>query len=574
MDSELEARVGEWIAGDPDPEAKRELEELLQTRDEGALRACMTPLQFGTAGLRAPVGAGPGRMNRAVIIRTTAGLAAHLVAQTARATDAGESVRRVVVGYDARLTSRQFAEDTAAVFVAAGLETHLFRQYVPTPVLAYAARELEACAAVCVTASHNPAADNGYKVYGANAVQIVSPEDREIEAAIHGAPAACDVPMAPMKGGVPEGSLAVPQTLIDGYFDSVLRLSPRVATPEARLALRVVYTPVHGVGGAFTPRALAAAGFTDVHPVAEQIEPDGRFPTATSPNPEKPEVLRLATTLAQQVGANVVFANDPDADRLAICVSRPGGGYRALTGNAVGVLLADFLLQHAPAKPASLVVSSVPSTPMAESIAAAHDARFAKTLTGFKWIWNTALELEKDGTLEYRFGFEEALGYGVGRAVRDKDGISAAVVFAELVAAARARGKTVWDELGRLYAEHGVWASAQYSHLAERTEDLSSAVAASVANPPSQIGNYRVTAVRDYRTGIDGLPPADIVEFVLGSHGRVMLRPSGTEPKVKVYADFRTEFERHQDVLEQLDAASDVAAQLAEQAAACLQAPA
>lgn len=569
MDPELAGWVREWIDGDPDPETRRELEGLVVAKDEASLRERMVPLCFGTAGLRAAVGAGPGRMNRAVIIRTTAGLAAYLVAnEIAGATDGP-----VVVGYDARLTSRQFAEDTVAVFVAAGLETYLFPLAVPTPVLAYAARELKARAAVCVTASHNPGADNGYKVYGANAVQIVFPTDRDVEACIHGVQRACDVPRAAVRDGVPAGSLAVPRSLIDGYFDAVSNVVPRVATPSARRSVRIVYTPVHGVGGAFTPRALAEAGFDDIHSVPEQIEPDGRFPTASYPNPEKPEVLDLANTLATELDAQLVIANDPDADRLAICVPGPDGRFRALTGNAVGVLLADFLLQQAPATPAPLVVTSVPSTPMTASIAAAYDARFVTTLTGFKWIWTTALalELEADGQLAYCFGFEEALGYGVGRAVRDKDGITAAVAFSELVAVARGAGRTIWDELGRLYAAHGVWGSAQVAHVAATVDELSGAVAASAKNPPERIGEFPVTSVRDYRRGLDGLPPADIIEFSLGSKGRVMLRPSGTEPKVKVYADFRAEFDRDGDVLEQLEGATAIAAGLAGDAAACLQ---
>lgn len=567
MDRELAEQVRQWIDADPDPETSRQLKELLVAGDEAALREQMRPLRFGTAGLRAAVAAGAGRMNRAVIIRTSAGLAEHILSKL----EPAEAPAVVVVGYDARLTSRQFAEDTAAVFVAAGLVTYLFPDAVATPVLAYAARQMRAHAAVCVTASHNPAADNGYKVYGANAVQIVPPEDSEIEARIQGVGRACDVPMAATKDGKPEGCRVVPASLLDSYFDAVAGVVPRVASPDARADLRIVYTPVHGVGGAFTPRALGAAGFADVHFVAQQSEPDGRFPTASYPNPEKPEVLELAMKLAVDVGAQLVIANDPDADRLAICAPCPDGRIRSLTGNAVGVLLADFVLRHAPATPPSLVVSTVPSTPMTASIATAYDARFATTLTGFKWIWNRALDLEREASVAYRFGFEEALGYGVGPAVRDKDGISAAVVMAELVASARADGRTVWDELGRLYAEHGLWASAQYAYVAATVEELGGAVAACVADPPQQLADFHVTSVRDYRLGIDGLPPADIVELALGSHGRVMLRPSGTEPKVKIYADFRTPFERHRDVLEELDAATAVAGRLAEQMAGCLQ---
>ncbi len=580
---ELVAAAERWLAGDPDPATREELRAVLDRADLAELRSRMTPLEFGTAGLRAVVGAGPGRLNRAVVIRTTRAVAEHLRAEG--------RVGLVVVGCDARTSSPRFAEDTVGVLAAAGFEVRYFAEPTPTPLVAYAARELGAVAAVCITASHNPAPDNGYKLYGATASQIVPPEDAAVEARIGALGRACDIPRledAFSASGASAARVApVPAELRERYFAAALGVVPRVATSEERRALRVVYTPVHGVGGAWTPELLRRAGFSDVRPVPSQLAPDGRFPTAPFPNPELPDVLLPALAQAADCGASLVLANDPDADRLAVAVRREDGGYQVLSGNTIGSLLAQFLMENADLgrEPPRLVLCSLVSTPLAERLARAAGARFATTLTGFKWIWHTALAEEAAGRARYLFGFEEAIGFGVGPLVRDKDGLTAALAFAELAASrapalgaegaplgsADAVGSAgpVWDRLRRMFAAHGVWGSGQHS-LPFRCEEAPRLLDALVERPPRAVGTDEVREVRDYRLGLDGLPKAELVALRLASGTRMLVRPSGTEPKLKIYADVCAPFLPDRAVSEQLAAADRAARLLAQELAATL----
>jgi len=393
-----------WIEGDPDPETRTELEELLERGDTAALEDRMAgSLVFGTAGLRGRVEAGSNRMNRAVVIRTTRGLARYLLAG-----DDG-SEQPVVVGRDARLSSERFMRDTVGVLAAAGLPVRFFPDPTPTPLVAYAAKSLGARAAVVITASHNPSYDNGYKVYDRNGAQIIPPVDREIAAAVDRVGLAVEVPR--VRGATRGGDALVspvPSDTFDRYLDDVAAARPAGAGGSD---LVIVYTPMHGVGGAFTTEALRRFGHTRLHPVPQQYEPDGNFPTVAFPNPEEPGALDLATELARQVGADLIIANDPDTDRLAVSVEHPDG-WRPLTGNQIGLLLADFILEHTTtARP--IVINSIVSSPMLALIAAARGARFAQTLTGFKWIWNAALDLQEAGEGRFVFGYEEALGYSV-----------------------------------------------------------------------------------------------------------------------------------------------------------------
>jgi phosphomannomutase len=537
-----------WIEGDPDPATRAELEALVDAGDEAALEERMgAPLRFGTAGIRGLVGAGPSRMNRAVVIRTTRGLADYLGKVRP---DGGP----VVVGFDARLTSRAFAEDVVGVLAAAEIPVRYFEDAVPTPLVAYAARVLEATAAVVVTASHNPPSDNGYKVYGANAAQIIPPVDAAIAAAIDEVGPALEVPRIAkaMSGG---SHLATPlgPSMADGFVKELLSLRP---TGPADREVRIVYTPLHGVGGELAQWVLEDAGFEDLHLVPEQADPDGRFPTVAFPNPEEPGALDLSLRLAARIGADLVLANDPDADRLAVCVG-DGEGLRALTGNQVGQLLADFVLEQWSLPERPLVVSSIVSSPMTASIAAARGARFEATLTGFKWIANAGLALESAEGVRFAFGYEEALGYSVGSVVRDKDGIGAALWFAELAARCRAEGETVLDRLGRLYREHGLWVSLQKGVVRDGPTGAAEILAAMdslSARVPQALGGIEVTGVADFRVGAEErprwLPATPLVVFELGGMGRALVRPSGTEPRLKIYADVRAE----------LDAAADVAA--------------
>lgn len=525
----------EWAAGDPDPVTRAELEALVTSRDHAELAERMAgPLVFGTAGLRAKVGAGSARMNRATVIRTTRGLADFLAARR----DGARSLP-VVVGNDARTTSPELARDVVAVLAAAKIPVRYFEEPVPTPLVAYAARTLGASAAVVVTASHNPRDDNGYKVYLDDAIQLVAPSDALIQAAIERVGPASGVPRAvPGSAGADAEPIAV-GPLFERYLTETFgRLG--IGTPRSE-PLRIVYTPLHGVGLRFALEALRRAGFEHVQPVPEQAEPDGTFPTTAFPNPEEPGTLELALALAARENAELVLANDPDADRLAAGVPTPSGRVLALTGNQLAVLLADAALAHFPGPGVPLVVSSIVTTPLVAAIARARGARFEATLTGFKWIWTAALSLERSGAGRFACGLEEALGYSITPAVRDKDGISAGVLLALQASRCRERGETLLDRFHALCREHGLWVSAQRTiPLAGPASRVEEALDRLASAPPRTLGGLEVSSVVDYRTGAESRPvwlgAAALVELKLRG-GRVLVRPSGTEPKLKVYVD-------------------------------------
>jgi phosphomannomutase len=483
-----------WIADDPDPATRAELQELLaaavaSSAAAAELAARMSgPLAFGTAGLRGPVRAGPSGMNVAVVRRATAGLAAWLDGRGERGT--------VVVGRDARHGSEAFAEAAAGVLAAAGFAARVLPGPLPTPVLAFAVRQLGAVAGIQVTASHNPPADNGYKVYLADGAQLAPPSDAEIEAAIAAAPGAAAIPV---------GADVETVDVTDRYLDRVARL-PRGSARRLRVAL----TPLHGVGGATAVEALRRAGFTDVHVVAEQAEPDPAFPTVAFPNPEEPGATDALLALARDVDADLAVALDPDADRCALAVPE-AGRWRMLTGDETGVLLGDHLLRSG-GYTDPLVATTVVSAEMLRPVAEAHGARYAETLTGFKWIVRGGPGLV--------YGYEEALGYCVDPdAVRDKDGIAAAVLACDLAATLAADGRTPTDRLDELARAHGV----------HRTEGVS------VRLDPAA----RDAAVERLRTdppaGWAATFPAPDVLVLRRDRERLVIRPSGTEPKLKAY---------------------------------------
>lgn len=554
--TDLIERARAWIADDPDPSTRAELEGLIENGDVTELASRMnTQLEFGTAGIRGAVGAGPGRMNRAVVMRTTHGLAGYLE------TESPDGPGPVVVGFDARPTSRVFAEDTAGVLAAAGIPVLYFPEVTPTPLVAFAAKHLGAQAAVVVTASHNPPADNGYKVYGRQASQIVSPVDVEIQRRIESAPSAVEIDRVdqPFSGEYPLVA-TVPPDLLNRYWDEVSAIRSRTEGSD----LSVVYTPIHGVGGATLFEVMARAGHRGLRAVPEQAEPDGTFPTVEFPNPEEAGTLDLALQLASAEDADLVIANDPDADRLAAVVH--GGGanreeWRALTGNELGVLLGEYLLANDNEPSSAIVISSIVSSPMLGSIAASRGARYETTLTGFKWIAKAGLELEKETGGRFIFGYEEALGYTVGSTVRDKDGISAAVLFLDLVADLRDEGMTVIGQLHDLWRRHGLWVSGQTSITrpgANGVAELKTAVDRMGDNPPGEVDRLVVSEVVDYRRDAERRPvwlgEQALIELKLGELGRVLVRPSGTEPKLKVYVDLREEangdLERQHDALQ------------------------
>ncbi len=533
---DLYAAAAEWIAGDPDPITRAQLQGIVESRDLDELAERMgATLQFGTAGLRGRVEAGSNRMNRATVIRATRGLADYLLATTG--TDKGP----VVVGRDARLSSATFMEDTIAVLVAAGFRVRYFEDPVPTPLVAYASLSLGGVAAIVVTASHNPPADNGYKVYAANGAQIIPPTDAQIASAIAAVRRASEVPRAEIVGAA---ARSIGEEMFEEYLHDVAQSLP--ATTGDR-TISTVYTAMHGVGGKYVVAALDRFGFSRVHPVAAQFEPDGHFPTVAFPNPEEPGAMDLAHELASSIDADLVIANDPDTDRLAVSIPEPGSGYRQLSGNQIGVLLADYMLSGS-AVEQPIVMNSIVSSPMLRLIAEHYAAVYDRTLTGFKWIWNASLDLEAEGRGEFVFGYEEALGYSVGQTVRDKDGISAAVAFAALVAESKGDGETVWDRLERLYEAHGLWVSTQKSIVrpgAEGADEIAAAMALLAGRTPEMLGGLPVVEVTDYRLGAEDRPrylaATPLVELSLGDAGRALIRPSGTEPKLKIYVDLRGE---------------------------------
>ncbi|MDR1825141.1 MAG: phospho-sugar mutase [Bifidobacteriaceae bacterium] len=541
----LAEQVREWIDHDPDPSTVQQLTDQLaaaKAGDQVALRdlaeAFAGPLEFGTAGLRGRMGGGPGRMNRAVVIRAAAGLITYLRRYLAMAGALDEaSPPKVVIGYDGRHGSAEFAEDTAAVVVAAGGRALLMETHCPTPLLAYAVRYLTADAGVMVTASHNPAQDNGYKVYlggrlvepEGNGVQIVPPADVDIAAAIAAAPPADQVPRA-------RGWEIIGPDLATEYLREAVAGLPTVTGAKD---LRIVHTAMHGVGARLALPALEQAGFTDVHAVPEQRDPNPDFPTVAFPNPEEPGAIDLAIGLAGRVGADLVLAHDPDADRCAAAVYDPraprGGGWRMLTGDEVGSLLAEEAAKlwegqaEAPDGVRPTLASSIVSSRLLWRIARAHLLAYAKTLTGFKWIARTP------GLV---FGYEEAIGYCTRPdMVRDKDGITAGLALARLAARAKAKDQSLIDLLDDLARQHGLHLTSQVAARLGDPRALTEVMAALRRKPPTHLGGVAVTKVTDLEHGTDGLPPTDGLAFALKDLSRVVIRPSGTEPKVKCYLE-------------------------------------
>jgi phosphomannomutase len=527
---DLRQRAEAWLAGDPDERDRAELAALLADDSPDAAADLADRfagrLSFGTAGLRGAVGAGPNRMNRATVTAATAALASWLLSREPGAADGG-----VVVGCDARHRSEEFAAAAAGVLAGAGLRVYLLPSRQPTPLLAFAVRHLRAAAGVMVTASHNPPGDNGYKAYLADGAQIIPPADIEIEGAIADLGPLSAVAVAP-----PDSPLIIRpgDEVAQAYLDAICaEVGP---APASAAWLRLVYTPLHGVAGQLALRALEQAGYPPPDVVHAQLDPDPGFPTLRYPNPEEPGTLDLALAEARRSAADLVIANDPDGDRLAVAIPDPAatGGYRQLTGDQVGALLGAFVLGQLAAAPGvtmseQLVVSTVVSGSLLSKIAAAAGAPHARTLTGFKWIVRAA-DLRSD--VRFGYGYEEALGYAVTSAVRDKDGISAALAVLALAAAARSAGESLQDVYDRLEETHGVHLTGQVSVGAEAAVDVMSRLRAA---PPAELAGQPVLAVTDY-TGSRDLPSADMLGYRLPG-ARVVIRPSGTEPKIKAYLE-------------------------------------
>ena len=529
------------LAEDPDPATQAELRALLaacDAHDPAALRDLAErftgALAFGTAGLRGALGAGPQRMNRVLVRKVTAGLAAYLLAHVRDARQRG-----VVIGHDARRNSRVFAEDTARVLGGAGIPTYLAHRPWPTPTTAWAVTDKSACAGVMVTASHNPPADNGYKVYWGNGAQIIPPHDAGIAAAIALIGRSDRLAMPELDELRRTGTVTdLTEALHDEYLTRVLALRTSPAPDGSGLV--VAYTPMHGVGALSVEGAFARAGLTQLHVEPSQRDPDSEFPTVAFPNPEEKGAMDRVLALAARVSADLVLANDPDADRLAVAVP-DGAGYRQLTGDQVGALLADYLLAVGP-KDRRLVATTIVSSQLLGFLAQQNGVDYRETLTGFKWIGNAAMDYERDHGGRFVMGYEEALGYSVGPLVRDKDGVSAALIFADLTVWNRARKKTVLDHLDDIYRKVGLFVTEQVSLTRPGADGLTQIRAAMTkfrSAPPTEVAGHPIAEIVDLSRGEGGLPPSDVLVFKLAGGRRVIMRPSGTEPKLKSYYEVR-----------------------------------
>lgn len=538
VSDDLLARARTWLAHDPDPSTRDELQTLIDQRSDELEDRFSGPLAFGTAGLRGIVGAGESRMNRAVVLRTSAGLAQYLLDNEPDAKERG-----VVIGYDGRRMSDVFANDTASVLAAAGIPVHLSDDFSPTPMTAYAVTALGAVAGVMVTASHNPPEYNGYKVYARNGAQIVPPADTGIAAAVAAAPPADAIPTLALEAARTQGLLkSFGEPLERAYLDAIGALVPD-ARPGRQMG--IVYTPLHGVGAKLVELAFERAGFSKLYTVAEQREPDGAFPTVAFPNPEEDGAMDLSVALATQHDAPLVIANDPDADRLAVAVRTEPGAYTLLTGNEIGTLLGYRLLSEGEGAD-RIVITTIVSSPLLGVMAKEMGVAFAETLTGFKWIANKAMATPDK---RFIFGYEEALGYTVGTVVRDKDGIGAALVLADIAATLHERGETLLDELERIARRYGCYGSAQKSLRfpgAEGKREMAALMQRLRDAAPTEIAGRKVVSRTDVQRGIrttaDGedpidLPKSNVLVFELEGGDRVIARPSGTEPKMKIYFD-------------------------------------
>ncbi|GAB3143814.1 phospho-sugar mutase [Micromonospora sonneratiae] len=512
---ELRDRAEAWLADDPDPTSQDELREVLDRLPASAAELAdrfAGPLTFGTAGLRGPLRAGPNGMNLAVVTQAAAGLVGWLAASGATGP--------LIIGYDARHGSRAFAERTAQVATGAGRPAVLLPRPLPTPVLAYAVRALAGVAGVMVTASHNPPRDNGYKVYlgaqlgglrGAGA-QIVPPADMEIEAAIRAVGPLCKVPLG-------EPGQVLGNDVVAAYVEE----AASVIDPDGPRDLAVAYTPLHGVGASVLTAVFARAGFAVPGVVAEQAEPDPDFPTVAFPNPEEPGATDLLIALAQRTDADIAIANDPDADRCAVAVRDTTLGWRMLRGDEVGVLLADHLIRRGVP---GLYATTIVSSSLLRSVCAARGLPYDETLTGFKWIVRA-----ESGDAPLAFGYEEALGYCVAPDhVRDKDGITAALTVAELAAGLKAQGRSLTDRLDELASEFGIYLTDQLSVRVDDLREIAQAMTRIRATTPTNLLGDPVTSVEDL------LPASDVVILRTDS-ARVVIRPSGTEPKLKAYLE-------------------------------------
>ena len=516
MDAALVNEVKAWIEDDPDPQTARQLQEWLDAGDEETLRAHFNGfLQFGTAGLRGPIGPGPSCMNRAVVGRAAAGIARYMKER---------GMTTVVVGRDARYGSEDFTEETAQIMNGAGMEVFILPRPLPTPVLAYATHALKCDIGIMVTASHNPPQDNGYKVYigpdadgiSYAASQIINPTDGFI---------ASDIDSVIELRSEPRGSewTVLGEDVIDEYIARTAKLAPRPGD------IKIVYTAMHGVGTEVLSRVFNKAGFANLILVDEQCTPDPAFPTVAFPNPEEPGAIDLALKKARDFGADLVIANDPDADRCAAAINDPRVGWRMLRGDELGVILGEWIART---QPTGTFGNSIVSSSALRKIAAHYDIDFKEVLTGFKWLAKIK---------DLSFGYEEAIGYSVdSKTVNDKDGISAAIFLAQIAMDLKRDGLTLSNLLGEIWERHGFHGTEQISIRVSDMSAITLLLAGLRQNPPAEIAGRKVDSIDDLAAPKDGLPPTDGLRIWLAGGVRIIVRPSGTEAKMKCYIEVIT----------------------------------
>ena len=548
-----------WLARVEDDALRAELSALDEVRDVAQIEdRFYRDLAFGTGGLRGVLGAGTNRMNVYVVRRATQGLAAYLKA-------AGLPLR-CAIAYDSRIGSARFARETARVLAANGVTAYLYPRLEPTPALSWAVRYYGCGAGVCVTASHNPAAYNGYKVYGPDGCQITVEAAEAIQAAIDPVDCFDGVKAVPFDRALEEGFVQwVPERVLDRYIEETLEVS----TGEDCSALRIVYTPLHGVGLECVSRVLEGIGVADVATVDEQCVQDGDFPTCPYPNPEIKEAMALGMEYAKKCNADLLLATDPDCDRVGIAVKNKTGEYELLTGNQTGMLLLDYIcsqrVKHGKMPADPVMVKTIVTMDMGEQIATHYGLRTINVLTGFKFIGEQIGKLEAEGRADrYIFGFEESYGYLSGAHVRDKDAVNATLLVCEAAAWYAQQGKTLLDAIEALYKEFGYFRNALCSFAFEGESGMhtmQNLMKNLRANTPAEIAGYKVDSAVDYDTDGTGLPRANVLEYHLAGGHKLMVRPSGTEPKIKVYLSAVGESEA---------AADAVNAALAEAAAAMM----
>ena len=529
MDQSLVGEVQAWIADDPDPSTASQLQQWLDTNNEAELRASFNGfLQFGTAGLRGPIRPGPSGMNRAVVGRTAAGIVAYMKER---------NLTSVVIGRDARYGSEDYTFETAEIMSGAGMKVFVLPRPLPTPVLAFATNELGCDVGIMVTASHNPPQDNGYKVYLGGTVdgieyrgsQIVSPTDVSIAYKIDAITSLKELPRG-------KEWTVLGEEIIEKYIDRTASLATKPGS------LRIVYTAMHGVGTETLQRVFHKAGFASPILVDAQAAPDPDFPTVAFPNPEEPGAIDLALETAKSFDADLVIANDPDADRCAAAVKDPATGWRMLRGDELGAILGESIARKTNS---GIFANSIVSSSILKKIAEHYQIEFKETLTGFKWLAKIK---------GLTFGYEEALGYAVdAKTVNDKDGISAAITLAQIATDLAADGKTLLDLLDEIWARHGFHATEQISIRLSDLSKVGVILGGLRNNPPQSIAGRAVTSIDDLAAPTDGLPPTDGLRIWLDGGVRIIIRPSGTEAKMKCYIEvIEKDSKTAQVVLDQL----------------------